>query len=243
MLPLLPCHRHVCLQLYSRPRRAWPYCTLPGSAKTATISAATTAAERLPGALGPVDTESQVAATPGETSTSAQAAAATAVVPQPEVASEPSEPPKPKRKRTSKKDAGDPPAAEAEAAADKPKAKGKGRTTAKRASRKKATADDEEEEGGAEGKPRKKIDRSDPKLVTSAEDMPSWARVSFSNVMQQRAQYDQMRRQRDDEVGLLQALRRCSYWQGRIQVSGARLRPQLQSKLQLCSPPKPQLWS
>ena len=194
---LLPCHRHVCLELYCRPRRAWPYRTLPGNVKTAAISAATTAAQRLPEALGPIDTESQVAATPSATSASAQAAAATAVVPQTETASEPS---KPKRKRSSKKDAGDPPAAEAEAAADKPKAKGKGKTTAKRASRKKATADDEEEEGGAEGKPRKKIDRSDPKLVTSAEDMPSWARVSFSNVMQQRAEYDQMRRQRDDEV-------------------------------------------
>ena len=145
-----------------------------------------------------MDTGSQAAAAPDATFKGAQAAAVTASVPQAEPASEPS---KPKRKRTTRKDAGDGPAAEASADKPKGKGKGKGKTPAKRAPRKKATADDEEEEeGGAEGKPRKKVDRSDPKLVTSAEDMPSWARVSFSNVMQQRAQYDQMRKQRDDEV-------------------------------------------
>lgn len=145
----------------------------------------------------------------------------TAAVPQAEPASVPS---KPKRKRTSRKDAGDPPAAES--AADKPKGKGKGKTTAKRAPRKKTTADDEEEEG-AEGKPRKKVDRSDPKLVTSAEDMPSWARVSFSDVMQQRAQYDQMRKLRDDEVRTAASTPMLWAGQGRIQVPGADVRPQL----------------
>lgn len=139
-------------------------------------------------------------------------------------------PSKPKRKRTSRKDAGDPPAAES--AADEPKGKGKGKTTAKRAPRKKATADDEEEEG-AEGKPRKKVDRSDPKLVTSTEDMPSWARVSFSDVMQQRAQYDQMRKLRDDEVRTAASTPMLWAGQGRIQVPGADASPAL---LQLCTP-------
>ena len=196
MLPLLPCHRHVCLQLYCRPRH-WPHRTLAGTAKTAATSAANTAAEHQTEALGPIDTQSQVAAAPDATSASAQAAALAAAVPQAEAASEPS---KPKRKRTSRKATGDLPAAEAAANKLKDKGKGKGKTTAKRPTRQKATADDEEEEGGTEGKPRKRVNRSDPKLVASAEDMPSWARVSFSNVMQQRAQYDQMRKQRGDEV-------------------------------------------